>query len=243
MSRGHEPLPAMTGTRINSRQRLAALPEVFTAEDLAEQHQIGQTVAHQYLARWRGYGLVLPLGRTGVHFNLQRDPTAPATKLQAALERALGRPVLPVGAVVLRNHGWLRPEAPRRLPEFAVPAPPGQNTVPGIPGLILLRRPPWWFETIERQESSAMALADMLLSAAVGLPRLDPARPCDPAEFADVTAELRRFRQTAVSRRLEEILTAAPSRDRALMGRLDPQAMVEAAMIPPPSCPGLELMG
>ena len=62
-------------------ERLQELPEVFTLNTVAAMLDCDTGNASTYIARWKDSGLVKSLGpRTGIHFNLLKNPQADQDK-------------------------------------------------------------------------------------------------------------------------------------------------------------------
>ena len=78
----------MRKDRVASRDRLLAMPEVFSVAELALVMGVGRAIASQYVWRWKAAGLVIPFGgKSGVFLNQVRVPHARADG--ALWERAL----------------------------------------------------------------------------------------------------------------------------------------------------------
>lgn len=75
-------------TNVSARERLLAMPDIFSVAELALVMGIERTEASQYLARWKAADLVVPLGgKSGIVLNQVRVPNARADG--ALWERAL----------------------------------------------------------------------------------------------------------------------------------------------------------
>lgn len=88
------------------REQLDKLPEVFTLSETRRVLGYSTTTAHVTLSRWMRMGLVDALAnRSGVYFNLEKNPSARQQHMQLAISKKY--PVLRiVGPHVLANYGW-----------------------------------------------------------------------------------------------------------------------------------------
>lgn len=88
------------------REQLDKLPEVFTLSETRRVLGYSTTTAHVTLSRWMRMGLVDALAnRSGVYFNLEKNPAARQQHMQLAISKKY--PVLRiVGPHVLANYGW-----------------------------------------------------------------------------------------------------------------------------------------
>lgn len=88
------------------REQLDKLPDVFTLSETRRVLGYSTTTAHVTLSRWMKTGLVDALAnRSGVYFNLEKNPQARQQHLQLAISKKY--PVLRiVGPHVLANYGW-----------------------------------------------------------------------------------------------------------------------------------------
>jgi len=146
--------------------RLRALPEVFSLRRVMatfDEPDVRRAtrIASVYLDRWVRDGLVQAYGgRTGVYFNLIRNPQAPSQRRDEALRLVFPSAVL-AGASVLHDAG-VTTQIPHRI-EVAVLR---RKSYPNLPELELLPRPQAWFEAMRPY---------VLFQDGVGLPRLLPA--------------------------------------------------------------------
>ncbi|MFG6082885.1 hypothetical protein ACEUZ9_004117 [Paracoccus litorisediminis] len=160
---------------VRAFDQLKALPEVMTVSTVAAMLDLPSKSASLYLSRWQKAGMTQALGeRTGVHFNLVRNPEAPEERLMDALQLLLPGAVIG-GASALHAAGWTT-QIPRSL-ELIVPARP---SLPQIPGVDPHQRSNRWFRKIHDgliregtlpRMAPAAALADAWIS---GLWRPDP---------------------------------------------------------------------
>jgi len=226
----------MTNIRIDTRARLASLPELFDPQDLSNICQIEMNVAHQYLNRWRQYGLISSLGRTGVHFNIQINPMAKEELLKPALIKALKRNVIQIGTIPLSKSGWFTSfnQDPKT---FIVRSEANQQTLPGLEdeNIILLKRPEWYFDIINERNDTAMIIADEILSQNIKddlPPRFDITNPIDFSRFnGDIEPDLLRFRQNSVERRINEIIESSPMKYARSMSNIDIRKIVRSNMV------------
>lgn len=225
----------MTNPRIDTRARLATLPEIFDPQDLANMCELELPVAHQYMNRWRQYGLISGLGRTGVHFNLQINPMAREELLKPALIKAMKRNVLQVGALPLVKAGWFSHTGEDPV-EFIVRSETHQQTLPSLDeeNIILLRRPDWWFDAVNARNDTAMIAADMIMSHLIAKTppsRFDVGPDYNWSRLSnDLDADLIRFRQNTVERRISEIIEAAPIRLARAMASLNIKECVNSCL-------------
>ncbi len=161
--------------RVSAIERLRALPEVFSLRTAATTLDLEIETMTIYAFRWRQKGLVENFGRTGVYFNLLKNPDASATMVAEALYMALGNlPLVEVGGSALVDSG-LTMQRHIRL-EVAVSCDL-RPTLPTLPGISLLRRPIWWGTYLTQKSriratrstvlpcaSASLAMADAILS-------------------------------------------------------------------------------
>lgn len=164
-----------TGSRVSALDRLRDLPEVFSLRAAATALDLEIETMRIYAFRWRQKGLVENFGRTGVHFNLLKNPDAASTMIPEALYMALGNlPLVEIGGSVLADTG-LTMQRHIRL-EVAVICE-RRPTLPTLPGISLLRRPIWWGSYLSQKArhraarsmilpcaSASLSLADAILS-------------------------------------------------------------------------------
>ncbi|UNC16250.1 hypothetical protein FE249_18715 (plasmid) [Acidiphilium multivorum] len=167
--------PIRAASRVSALERLRDLPEVFSLRTAATALDLEIETMTVYAFRWRQKGLVENFGRTGVYFNLLKNPDAANTMVAEALYMALGNlPLVEVGGSALVDSG-LTMQRHIRL-EVAVICD-RRPTLPTLPGISLLRRPIWWGgylaqkariratrSTVLPCASASLAMADAILS-------------------------------------------------------------------------------
>jgi hypothetical protein len=84
---------------------LSSLPEVIEARDVRIVAGWERKTAVESMFRWVRSGYITPFA-TGVYFNLVAAPKAPQTHVFEAAQRAVGRPMILIGASALRSAGW-----------------------------------------------------------------------------------------------------------------------------------------
>jgi hypothetical protein len=145
--------------RTRSLDRLRELPEVFSLGMACTLFGMTRGMASTYIARWKEAGLVASLGeKTGMHFNLLRDPDGPQTRRLDAIAYLLPGSRI-IGASALHAAGWTT-QIPRSL---EIAAPP-RRSYPAIPDVEIARRPRDWFAGPGRR-----------IARAGSVPILDPA--------------------------------------------------------------------
>jgi hypothetical protein len=172
--------------RTRSLDRLRELPEVFSLGMVCTLFEMTRGMASTYISRWKDVGLVSSLGeKTGVHFNLLRDPDGPQSRRLDALAYLLPGSRI-IGASALHAAGWTT-QFPRSL---EIAAPP-RRSFPTIPDVEISKRPRDWFSGPGRRIfrmgaipilDPATALADAWVS---GSWRPDP----DELEWDEVDVE------------------------------------------------------
>lgn len=92
--------------KIAYRDQLRKLPEVFTLPEVRRVLNYTHPVANITVSRWAAKNLVSPLAhRSGVYFNLERNPRAREEHMQLAISKKY--PVSRIlGPQVLVNYGW-----------------------------------------------------------------------------------------------------------------------------------------
>jgi len=157
-------------------QRLRALPEVFTRNDMAAIHFDGdKNKASVYLSRWKKMGLVTSFGSSGVYFNLLRNPDAARDGSLTALGLLFPEAVI-IGASALHDVGWTT-----QIPMTTDVAVKRRASYPAPPGFNLHPRSVAWFRTMHDyidlvgfpRLSPDAALADAWLHAGMWHPDLD----------------------------------------------------------------------
>jgi hypothetical protein len=208
--------------RISSITRMWMLPEVFSLQDAVVLLDISKQLALKYSSRWKSYGLVAALGKTGVYFNLQRCPTQYEHLIPEAVSKAVRRPIVEIGGSVLSRHGWTQQR--HRLPEYAVSIGTKYNrTLPTITGVHLCGRPHWWMTALSpqhdeavRSTSAAGALADLVLADFVNKHNL-AVYPKPQTTWRPDRDDVRNFRDdpkgmAEVKRWIGSIISKAPDR-------------------------------
>lgn len=154
---------------LSSLDRLRELPDVLTLKTVAAVFGWETKVASHYIARWKKKGFVSSLGeRTGVHFNLLKNPKAAEENFVEALKFLFPGAVI-CGASALHMSGTTT-QIPSQI-EIAIPWRP---TFPRVEGAeISTRSAPWfrlvrdrlvWEATLPRL-APEMALADDWMQA------------------------------------------------------------------------------
>jgi hypothetical protein len=134
-------------TRIQAIERLRTLPEVFSLRDLELLMDINRKTAHQLCWRWKKAKFVQGLGpRSGVYYNIFKDPMGPNRRRGEALQKLLGHSPIVVGATALHLAGWTT-QRPNRV-ELCVPRTRDWRVFPKIHGVLLVSRPRHWFNRI-----------------------------------------------------------------------------------------------
>lgn len=132
-------------TTVSSLERLRRLPEVFTHLTVAAMFGWETDTASQYIRRWKQSGFVSSLGeRTGVHFNLLRNPDAGSEHLLPAVRMLFPGAVL-VGASAIHMAGATT-QIPAR-PQVAIPWRP---SYPKVEGVDLSTRSIRWFRSVHQ---------------------------------------------------------------------------------------------
>lgn len=192
--------------RRDSRSMLQSLPAVVDLRDLQALLGMSRPYAKNAASRWTTKGYLSPLGRrTGVYFNLIVDPNGPSSQIKVAVDKALKRPVVGIGAFALHQHGWTvhRPQ----LTEIAVPIGGPDRTMPQINGIIGVARRKGWFRAVLPLSEAGVdgflcappeyALADAIMAGgADGLWKPDPSGIDLPSDV-DPTDALRRIEEAA----------------------------------------------
>ena len=147
-------------------ERLQELPEVFTLNTAAAMLDCDTGNASTYIARWKDSGLVKSLGpRTGIHFNLLKNPQADQDKRMEAIGYLF--PGAMIGGVsAVHAAGWTT-QFPRQT-EIIIPK---RRSFPAVDDALITTRPlPWIREARNWIASSgpvpwldpAFALADCI---------------------------------------------------------------------------------
>lgn len=176
--------------------RLLTLAPVFTLDDLREQG-LKDGNAYAWLLRTVNARHIVSAGaRSGVYYNLVRDPEAVDKRRLEAVARLHPTAVV-VGAAVLHAHGWVD-RAPAEI-DVAILKQPTTRTIDGV--RIVMREHGW------HREHGPDLLRDMAVfpipslrpeqALADALSAKDLTLPVDPAEIFDPRAlepRARRFR-------------------------------------------------
>ena len=134
-------------SRIPATERLRTLPEVFTTHDVMVLCDVSQRVAHLYCYRWVDRGYAKSFGyRSGVYFNLFRDPNA-AERVKEALDLVLGSTEwVVIGSSALSMHGATT-QTPKQL-EVAVMVTAKDRSYPELEDVKLIPRNRYWFRAV-----------------------------------------------------------------------------------------------
>jgi len=154
----------MTQSRKSAFDRLQELPEVFTLNTTAALLSCETGNASTYIARWKESGLVTSLGpRTGIHFNLLKNPSADKEYRMKAI--AMLFPGAVIGGVsAVHAAGWTT-QFPRQT-EIMIPK---RRSFPAVDDALITMRPLPWIRNARNWISSpgpvpwlnpAFALAD-----------------------------------------------------------------------------------
>lgn len=155
---------------------LRCLPEVFSLNYLAARMDGDKAKASVYLSRWKLSGLVSSFGqRTGVHFNLLRNPNAPQDGIFNALEMVFPGAVI-IGASVLHDAAWTT-QIPRAIDVAVL----NRRSFPVIAGFDIHCRPREWFALMRSgidfsgypKLKPAYALADAFMYPGLWQPDID----------------------------------------------------------------------
>lgn len=125
--------------RLPAHRRLRDLPEVFTSTTLAATLGGDPKAASVYLARWRREGLITSLGpRTGVHFNLLRNPAAAEDLRMEAVAYVLPGAVI-AGVSAVHAAGWTT-----QIPAATEIMAPSRRSFPEIDEVVIRPRGLHW---------------------------------------------------------------------------------------------------
>ncbi len=139
---------------------LRELPPVFSLREMELLTGQAYPVCRLALHRWRRRGWIKDLGpRTGVYFNLLKDPKAWGNYLPDALRKLFPGAVV-IGPSVLHDHGWTT-----QIPQLLHVAVPARRSLPQLHGVHLVGRPRRWYRQV----------APYLQPGSSGLPELPPA--------------------------------------------------------------------
>jgi len=134
-------------SRTPATERLRSLPEVFTTHDVMVLCDVSQRVAHLYCYRWVDRGYAKSFGyRSGVYFNLFRDPKA-TDRVKEALDLVIGSTEwVVIGSSALSSHG-ATPQTPKQL-EVAVMVTAKDRSYPELEDVKLIPRNRYWFRAV-----------------------------------------------------------------------------------------------
>jgi len=131
----------MTKNRISALERLRKLPEVFTLNTAASHLECSKQMASTYIGRWHDSGLVASLGpRTGMHFNLLRNPNA-ASDLRMDAIAYLFPGAMIGGVSAVHAAGWTT-QFPRQT-EIIIP---NRRSFPSVTDAEISCRPLKWIK-------------------------------------------------------------------------------------------------
>jgi len=147
--------------KISTVARLLELAPLFSLVSLARMG-LPRTQAHVFLARATAAGLVASAGpRTGIYYNLLRDPHGPQNRtLEAA--RLLYPSAVVIGLAVMHD-ACLTSQIARQIQVAVL----NRRTVKSIDGVILVRRPRSWYRTMQSSTIPAH-------ESSFGIPALTP---------------------------------------------------------------------
>jgi hypothetical protein len=132
---------AMSKSRISALDRLRGLPEVFTLNTAASHLGCSTKQASTYINRWGESGLTSSLGpRTGMHFNLLRNPNA-ASELRMDAIGYLFPGAMVGGVSAVHAAGWTT-QFPRKT-EIIIPK---RRSFPSIDEAEVSCRPLKWIK-------------------------------------------------------------------------------------------------
>ncbi len=198
-----DPPPSDRGSRVPARDRVRALPPVFSTRELVSLLGVTRGHADVMVHSWRRQGWVRTLGkrRAGVHFNLYKIRGSLLPHLAEAMRALTGQTNVLIGGMAVHGGGWTTQV--HRVHEVAVGVDSRFRTVPtGLEGVGLrpMPRPAGWMAALiadawpdgPRGEprtgfgafpmvSPAMALADAILAHARNLgPSVNAPLPWKP---------------------------------------------------------------
>ena len=153
-------------SRKSAIDRLRELPEVFTLNTAAALLRLGPGNASTYIARWKESGLVSSLGpRTGVHFNLLKNPSADKDLRMEAIAYLFPGAVIG-GVSAVHAAGWTT-QFPRQT-EIMIPK---RRSFPAVDDAVISMRPLSWMRAAKNWVATegavpwlnpAFALADCI---------------------------------------------------------------------------------
>ncbi len=191
----------MTATYTGAIERLKHLPDVFTVNTLSRLMDCPKPTVLAYLSRWKAKGWVEQAGpRSGVYFNLSKNPLAASQHRTSALLMVYPSAML-MGESVLHAAGWIT-QIPQAL-HVAVEKRPSYVQMQGV---ALHPKPLDWFKTVAtlkptqakfasyglRALTPAWALADLLANPQAWYPDADDVDvpTGSQAELAEACARL-----------------------------------------------------
>ncbi|KKN90428.1 hypothetical protein LCGC14_0227970 [marine sediment metagenome] len=152
--------------RKSAIERLRELPDVFTLNTAAALLKLEPGNASTYIARWKESGLVSSLGpRTGVHFNLLKNPLADKELRMEAIAYLFPGAVIG-GVSAVHAAGWTT-QFPRQT-EIMIPK---RRSFPAVEDAAISMRPLPWMRAAKNWVSQegvvpwlnpAFALADCI---------------------------------------------------------------------------------
>ena len=129
-----------------SMKRLMCLPECFTDKTFMRLSGLSPESAAVSLSRMKAEGLVASAGsRSGIYFNLLRNPNAAADNRIAALLMVYPTTIL-CGESVLHNAGWIT-----QIPSAVSVCVLARNCYQQLDGFAITGRPMNWFRSVHRQ--------------------------------------------------------------------------------------------
>lgn len=124
--------------------RLRALPDVFSAADVARVTGLNDQSVRVSLARWGGRGLVQRAGlRSGIYYNLLRHETPNGEMRRQALLSVYPSAVL-IGVSVLHAAGWIT-----QIPQSLHVAVRSRRSYIQLAGFEIRGRSPSWFRAVD----------------------------------------------------------------------------------------------
>lgn len=169
----------MSRPAVSARDRLLAMPEIFSVGELAMVMGVGRAQAYQCIWRWKANDLVAPIGasgKSGILLNLVRNPAArtDGRLWERALLKAMPSAII-AGDEVLAESGLTTQVTHQRYVIIA-----NTDSLYQVDGAEVHRRPVAWLNRLAREG----AIVDS--EPGVLIPRLRPgAALADLALFAD----------------------------------------------------------
>lgn len=116
--------------RVSSLDRLRRLGEVFDLHDVLAEEGMTENNAHTWLMRTVNLKHIAQAGgRSGIYYNLVKDPDGPRTRRLEAVARMYPSAVV-VGVAVLFKHGLIAEE--HLEIDVAIPKAPSTRTFEGV---------------------------------------------------------------------------------------------------------------